>query len=327
MHCSTELSEQICNNFTIKKLHEELVFGLNSLGQKTLGFKLGPYNESLVIVSPVAVSSILSHVATKIAQIFQTYLDSSVHPCFDRDRNTGFYKSLQIRAYSTGDCLVVLRINSGYMSKSGLRVEIEKFLATFESVEYLRHLNASVFIKEIDSPRNTTIEPIVTLRRGEGYCLETVCGLSFKVGLRTFFPMCSEAANIYYGVLKDWFIEYATKVTVNMAETENKETLEIGMDKKILLLDLYCGIGRLYQLLSLYVGIIGQLLATHVDKVLGIDTNSESITCSKQNMIQNGIFNASYVCSKIENALPGLIEIIVTDYDEIVAIIEAPRTS
>lgn len=231
---------------------------------------------------------------------------------------------MQIHTYTTGDCIVILKINSRMITEKECSAELLRFLALFDTNESLRVLNPSVLIQYIDSTFKYGNDEL-TLLIGKDYCMENVCGLRFKIGIRSLFPLSTAIAQVYYRVLEEWCQSYIDLLNINAVGSAISQDNSIGneTDQKVLFLDLNCGIG-FFTIKIVMKGTAGQILSDHVDKVIGIDSNASSITYAKHNMINNGLFNVSYVCSKVVDALPGILKIISPLYESAIVFIEAP---
>ncbi len=98
---------------------------------------------------------------------------------------------------------------------------------------------------------------------GNGYIKEIANGLMFNVSAKSFFQVNSNGAEKLY----DTAIKLA------------------GLDKKDVVLDLYCGTGT-----------ITSIVASHVKKVIGIEIVENAIIDAKENLKINNISNVRFIC-------------------------------
>ena len=94
--------------------------------------------------------------------------------------------------------------------------------------------------------------------------MDTLCGLSFKLSVPSFYQVNPAQAEVLYGRALDF------------AALTGVETV----------LDLYCGIGT-----------ISLLLARSAGKVYGVETVPEAVEDAEENAARNSIANAEFFCA------------------------------
>ena len=94
--------------------------------------------------------------------------------------------------------------------------------------------------------------------------MDTLCGLSFKLSVPSFYQVNPAQAEVLYGQALDF------------AALTGVETV----------LDLYCGIGT-----------ISLLLARSAGKVYGVETVPEAVEDAEENAARNSIANAEFFCA------------------------------
>jgi 23S rRNA (uracil1939-C5)-methyltransferase len=99
--------------------------------------------------------------------------------------------------------------------------------------------------------------------------MDTLCGLSFRLSVPTFYQVNREQAEQLYAVVRDY------------AGLTGRETV----------LDLYCGAGA-----------IGLCLADAAGRVIGVETVPEAVADAKENARRNGIANAEFLCADAGDA-------------------------
>ena len=185
----------------------------------------------------------------------------------------GFFKAHKISAYSeeTGkgllrhiylrssegqkECTLVLVINGKSIPNSELFVkEIREKFPQITSVM----LNVNT--------ENTNVvcgDEYITLY-GDGYLLDTMCGVTLKISPASFYQVNRAVAEAIYTKAKE------------LAELKGEECL----------LDLYCGIGS-----------IGLSMADSVSSLVGIEVVPQAVECAKENALRNNIKNAHFFCA------------------------------
>ena len=125
------------------------------------------------------------------------------------------------------------------------------------------------------------------LYHGNGYVIEQLGILKFKIGPKSFFQTNTKQAEVLYGIAKQF------------AELKGHETLY----------DLYCGTGS-----------IGIFLSDQVEKVIGVEMIEEAINDAKENAALNGILNTKFfvgdvaaVCTDEFFLEHGRPDVIITD--------------
>lgn len=110
---------------------------------------------------------------------------------------------------------------------------------------------------------------------GEGFIIDTIGDLDFRISPESFFQINSVQTEKLYGKVKEYL------------DLRGDETL----------IDLYCGIGT-----------IGMYLADSCERVLGIEMMKESIKDGQKNLKLNKIDNMDFLEGQAENVFPRLVE-------------------
>ena len=98
---------------------------------------------------------------------------------------------------------------------------------------------------------------------GQGFLMDTLCGLSFRLSVPSFYQINPDQTEILY------------RKAAEYAELTGGETV----------LDLYCGIGT-----------IGLTMARQAGAVIGAEVVPEAVEDAKENAKRNGILNARFFC-------------------------------
>jgi len=172
---------------------------------------------------------------------------------FHRKRHTGALRHLVLRRGEfTGEILVLLSAASALQAPLISFVEgLLSFQLNGKIVGILHSLNDGV----ADAVKNENVE----ILHGRDYYNEEICGLKFKVSAFSFFQTNSRAAEVLYGIVR----EYARG--------------------GLAALDLYCGTGT-----------IAQIISPDFHKVVGIEIIEEAILAARENALLNSITNCEF---------------------------------
>ncbi len=197
---------------------------------------------------------------------------------YDIRQHTGLLRNLMTRLCTTGDNMVNLVF--GEFDKQVLEGIMEFIKNQFPQITSLYY---TINKKMNDSLHDQ--QPI--LYHGNGYVVEQLGILKFKIGPKSFFQTNTKQAEVLYGIAKQF------------AELKGHETLY----------DLYCGTGS-----------IGIFLSDQVKKVIGVELIEEAIDDAKENAALNCILNtrffvgdAALVCTDEFFLEHGRPDVIITD--------------
>ncbi|MCD5382994.1 23S rRNA (uracil(1939)-C(5))-methyltransferase RlmD [Candidatus Gracilibacteria bacterium] len=126
---------------------------------------------------------------------------------------------------------------------------------------------------------------------------ENILGLNFKISAKSFFQTNSGGAEVLYSQVK----KFSDEIFANSEKTTDK-----------IFIDLYCGTGT-----------IGQILAKDSDaQVVGIEYIESAVEDAKENSKLNNLTNTEFICGKVEEKLPELLE----EFQELdLIVIDPPR--
>jgi 23S rRNA (uracil1939-C5)-methyltransferase len=245
--------------FSNKRWLEKHEMDLPNLELNALGFHIpGKFDKVLDINECYLQGSVSNEIrlATKsIAE--QLNLDF-----FDLREQKGFLRNLIIRnSISTGDLMVIV---SFYTDEINKREEfLDKLSSKFPEINSLMYV--------VNSKRNDTIADLpVILYKGKDHLLETMEGLKFKVGPKSFFQTNSKQAYRLYCIAREF------------AQLTGNEVVY----------DLYTGTGT-----------IANFIAPSASKVIGIEYITEAIEDAKENSVLNNITNTSFYAGDIKDVL------------------------
>jgi 23S rRNA (uracil1939-C5)-methyltransferase len=155
-------------------------------------------------------------------------------------------------------------------------------------VENLNNLKLTGKIVGIYNTINNSLADVVKcdefkLLYGQGFYMDKLLGLDFKISPFSFFQTNSEGAEKLYSTVKDY----------------------IGDSKDLNIFDLYCGTGT-----------IAQILAQNAKEVIGVEIVEEAITSANANAKLNNITNCKFIAGdvlKVVDELEVKPDIIILD--------------
>lgn len=201
------------------------------------------------------------------------------------------------KMHFSDEILLVLSIHPGFFESD----EADKFSKTFvlQSIRDFfaqlckKYLNIkSVYISHNANKADTLIGDMELIQWDE-VIHETLLGLTFDIGPKSFFQTNSQGAEILYSRVKDFFKEFQSDGQVWTV------------------LDLYAGTGT-----------IGMIFADSASAVISVELVWEASQSWEKNAVKNGITNISFVNAKVEEFLD---DYIAQDKKADLLIIDPPR--
>lgn len=197
---------------------------------------------------------------------------------FDLRRQEGFLRTLMIRNTTAGELMVVVVFF--YEDKPKILSLLEHLKEKFPQITSLLYV--------VNTKANDTItDQRIELFSGKDHIIETMEGLQFKIGAKSFYQTNSEQAYNLYRVVREF-----AQIT--------PETL---------VYDLYTGVGT-----------IANFVARSAQKVIGIEFVPEAIEDAKENSRINAIDNTEFFAGDMKDILTnnfieqhGQPDVIITD--------------
>jgi len=207
---------------------------------------------------------------------------------YDEERGKGLLRHLYLRyGKNTGEVMLCLVLNGKSLPCSSEFVsEIAEQYPCVKSIQ----LNVNT--------RNTNVvlgDKYVTLY-GERYIEDVLCGVRFRITPESFYQVNHDGAELLYLLAR----EKATE----------------GFDKKISLVDMYCGTGT-----------IGLSMADSVSELVGVEIVEGAVECAKENARLNGYENAKFYAGDAKDieSLFASVEEQHGSLDPDVVILDPPR--
>jgi len=180
---------------------------------------------------------------------------------FNLRDNTGFIRNMFVRTTEEGD--VMLIVCFFYDDAPKRESLLDAVLGAFPQIKSLYYV--------INNKLNDSIgDQVCILYKGEDAIYETMEGLSFKIGPKSFYQTNSPQAYKLYCVARDF----------------------AGLTGREVVYDLYTGIGT-----------IAQFVSGHASKVIGIEYVPEAIDDAKTNAAANGITNCEFFAGDMKDIL------------------------
>ncbi len=216
--------------------------------------RLGFYRARSHDVVPALDCRLQAPQANAAAAAVEAYLRDCGVPAYDERTGKGLLRHLYVRTNREGQALVCLIVN-------GQRLPREE-----ELVRRIRSAcpSAAGVVLNVNT-RDTNVVLGDTYRTlwGEDTLTDTLCGLTFRLSVPSFYQVSRAQAERLYGKA----IEFA------------------GLTGRETVLDLYCGAGT-----------ITLAMARHAGRVIGAEIVPEAIENAKENARINGIANAEFFC-------------------------------
>lgn len=182
-------------------------------------------------------------------------------PFYNIRSREGLLRNLIIRTSSTGDIMAIFSFFFDDAEKrSELLTHIKSCFPQITSLLYVINPKANDTINDLD---------VVTFS-GKDHILESMEGLQFKIGPKSFYQTNSDQAYVLYQVAREF----------------------AGLTGNELVYDLYTGTGT-----------IAQFVAKSSSKVIGIEYVPEAIADAKENSRINGITNVDFFAGDIKDIL------------------------
>ena len=189
----------------------------------------------------------------------KAFADAHQLEYFDVRNQSGFLRTMMLRQNSKGEWMVLFQL---------FREEKENQKALFDYlIQEFPQIKTLMFC--INSKQNDSLyDQDVQIYYGDGFLMEEMDGLQFKIGPKSFFQTnYQQALNLY-------------RKTLEFADLKGDEVVY----------DLYTGTGT-----------IAQYMARNAKKVIGIESVQESIDAAKEHATLNGLDNCEFFCGDMKD--------------------------
>ncbi|MBS6216560.1 MAG: 23S rRNA (uracil(1939)-C(5))-methyltransferase RlmD [Clostridiales bacterium] len=218
------------------------------------GPRIGFYQAGTHTVTDVADCLLQSEAAARLRTAAKEWMTAFHIPAYQEKRGKGLVRHVYVRTNRRGQSLFCLLVN-------GTSVPHEA-----ELVQVLRNAEpglTGVVLGVNETRSNVILGGSYRTLWGNDFLDDTLCGLTFRLSVPSFYQVNPEQTEILYGKAAEF------------AALTGTETV----------LDLYCGIGT-----------IGLTMAGRAGAVIGAEVVPEAVRDAQANAERNGITNARFLC-------------------------------
>lgn len=176
-------------------------------------------------------------------------------PAYDETGHRGLIRHLYVRVNAAGQSLCAVVANGGKIPRET------------ELVSALRAAEpglVGIVLAVNETKTNVILGERYRTLWGQDYLEDTLCGLTFRLSVPSFYQVNREQAEVLYDI------------AVAFAGLSGNETV----------LDLYCGIGT-----------ITLAMAKRAGRVIGAEVVPQAVEDARQNAARNGVSNAQFLCA------------------------------
>lgn len=189
----------------------------------------------------------------------KVYAEENGLDFFDVKNQEGFLRTLMMRQNSKGEWMVLFQL---YREEEENREKLFKFL--LEKFPQIKTLVYAINPK----PNDSIYDLDINIYAGEGFLMEEMDGLKFKIGPKSFFQTNYKQALELY------------RKTLEFADLKGDEVVY----------DLYTGTGT-----------IAQYVARKAKQVIGIESVQEAIDAAIEHAELNGLDNCTFYCGDMKD--------------------------
>ena len=216
--------------------------------------QVGFYKARSHQVIPVDCCRIQKPQADAAAEALRRYIRECGVPCYDERTRRGLVRHLYVRTNSAGQSLVCVLVNGRKLPREDALVSLMR-QALPDAVGVVLGVNTQ--------PTGAVLGSEYRTLWGTDVLEDTLCGLSFRLSVPSFYQVNHDMAEVLYDT------------AVDFAGLTGHETV----------LDLYCGAGT-----------ITQVMARRAARVIGAEIVPEAIADARENARRNGIENVEFFC-------------------------------
>ncbi len=251
-----------------------------SLGEGAIGFHItGAFDK----IYPISQCWLMDDFHNTVRNAIADYVKRNQFSLYDIRGQHGLLRDLIFRNSNTGEWMLIVQFHFDEPGDEQRAMDLMQFVAdSFPQITSLLWVD--------NQKGNDTIGDLtINVFRGNDHIYETMEGLRFKVGPKSFYQTNTEQAYHLYSVARRFAFQ--------------------GLDSKPLVYDLYTGTGT-----------IANFVASRASRVVGIEYVPEAIEDAKTNSQINGIGNTSFFAGDMKDILnddfireQGRPDVIITD--------------
>jgi 23S rRNA (uracil1939-C5)-methyltransferase len=193
--------------------------------------------------------------ATRLRGAFRDWMEEYAVPAYDEKAHQGLIRHFYVRVNRRGESLCAVIANGTQLP------HLEELIAALRRAEPDL---VGVVLSVNTEKTNVILGKEYRTLWGQDYLEDTLCGLSFRLSVPSFYQVNRAQTEVLYGRALDF------------AALTGKETV----------LDLYCGIGT-----------ITLVMARKAARALGAEVVPQAIQDAQENAARNGVTNAEFFCA------------------------------
>jgi 23S rRNA (uracil1939-C5)-methyltransferase len=193
--------------------------------------------------------------ADNAANAVRQWMKTCNVPAYEEKAHRGLIRHVYVRTNRAGESLICILAN-------GEKLPSEKSLISRLRAACPHAVGILVGVNTRKT--NVILGDRYRVLWGQDYLMDTLCGLSFRLSVPSFYQVNRDQAEVLYGK------------AVEFAGLTGTETV----------VDLYCGTGT-----------ISLVMAQHAGQVIGAEIVPEAIEDAKENAQRNGLTNAEFICA------------------------------
>ena len=204
--------------------------------------------------------------ATRLREAFKLWMERYQVPAYDERVHGGLIRHFYVRVNQRGQSLCAVIANGTDLPHQE------------ELVQALRRAEpdlAGVVLSVNQEKTNVILGKTHRCLWGRDYLEDTLCGLTFRLSVPSFYQVNREQAEVLYGR------------ALAFAGLTGRETV----------LDLYCGIGT-----------ITLVMARQAGRAIGAEVTPAAVEDAKANAARNGVTNAEFLCADAAQAAQTLAD-------------------
>jgi len=202
--------------------------------------------------------------AARLRGALKGWMERYAVPAYNEDTHKGLVRHLYVRTNAAGQSLCALVVNARKIPR-----ETELTFALRAAEPGLIGLVLAVNQEQT----NVILGQRYRTLWGQEFLEDTLCGLTFRLSVPSFYQVNRVQAEVLYGK------------AIDLAALTGAE----------IVLDLYCGIGT-----------ITLAMAKKAKRVIGAEVVPQAIEDARENAVRNGIFNAEFICADAGEAAKAL---------------------
>ncbi len=230
------------------------------------GPRIGFYQKRSHAVTDVADCLLQPPAAARLRAAVKEWMETFQVPHYDERAGRGLVRHVYVRVNRAGESLFCLLINGKKIPRA------EELIAALRAAEPGL---VGVVLGANESHSNVILGESYRTLWGQDFLMDTLCGLSFKLSVPSFYQVNTPQAEVLY------------RRALDFAGLTGSETV----------LDLYCGIGT-----------ITLVMARHAGRVIGCEVVPQAVDDARENALRNGITNAEFFCADAGDAARTLAE-------------------